>query len=558
MEFVAPVLAQLSQLSDFSMPGSALLLALCLVATAILTAGGGLLLLTQFAPRLRVDWPAVDTDNGELVFLFDETRLRDASSAGRALLALGPDRLPPWPRLMHILSARFPDLEQKLGGLAAVTRLTCRAGGDDPGELHAQWCHGLVRLELVDRPAALGSPPTDSGPDSFTRQALQERLDALSRTLDAAPMPVWRETAAGRVIWANRSYLNLTGAQEGGDDLPQLFEALPRPPREVANENGKSGPDLIRRAPARAEAIANGETPPGERLWFECHSKWQDDTVLTYALPAQQIVRAEASLREFVQTLTKTFAQLTTGLAIFDRHRRLAVFNPALTDLSTLPPQFLSARPTLTAFLDSLREAQRMPEPRDYRSWRSAIAALEQDAEEGTYQETWSLPGGQTLKVTGRPHPDGALAFLFEDITSEIALTRRFRSELELGQSIADSLDEAIVVFSRTGLVLMSNEAHARLWDQDPGAMLAEIGATEVIAHWQSRCRPSPVWGELRDFLQAETERAEWDGELRMRDGTALVCRFVPIAGGATLVTFQQAERLSTRKVWATLPARTG
>ncbi|MEQ3625713.1 MAG: PAS-domain containing protein [Celeribacter sp.] len=549
MEFLAPLLAQLSDLLSGGASGSTPFLALCLVLTALLAAGGGLLILAQLRPGVRVDWTPL-SNTTELVFLFDETRLRDASGPARALLALGPQRLAPWPRLLHILSSQFPDIEQQLAGLAAATRLTCTAADDDPAELRAQWCHGLVRLELIDRPRA--SQGEADAQDSFTRSALQGQADALRLTLDAAPMPIWRETIDGRVIWANRTYLNLARVPPDDDALPHLFDTLPRPPRDRDNA------ELIRRAPARPSPSADADAPPDDQLWFECHSRWQEDTVLTYALPAQQIVRAEASLREFVQTLTKTFAHLTTGLAIFDRHRRLAVFNPALTDLSALPPEFLSGRPTLTAFLDALREAQRIPEPRDYRSWRSAIAALEQDAEEGTYQETWSLPGGQTLRVTGRPHPDGALAFLFEDITSEIALTRRFRSELELGQSIADSLEEAIAVFSRTGLLLMSNEAHARLWDQDPGAMLAEIGANEVIGHWQSRCRPSPVWGELRDFLHSETERAEWDGDLRMRDGTALTCRFVPIAGGATLVTFQHTERLSARKLWAALPARTG
>ena len=68
---------------------------------------------------------------------------------------------------------------------------------------------------------------------------------------------------------------------------------------------------------------------------------------MMFALPADAAVRAERSLREFVQTLTKTFADLPIGLAIFDQSRKLQLFNPSLIDLTRLPTGFLTARPTL-------------------------------------------------------------------------------------------------------------------------------------------------------------------------------------------------------------------
>ena len=58
-------------------------------------------------------------------------------------------------------------------------------------------------------------------------------------------------------------------------------------------------------------------------------------------------------------------------------------------------------------------------------------------ATDGRYQETWSLENGQTYSIRGRPHPDGATAFLIEDITAEVTLTRNFRAELEQSQNSA-------------------------------------------------------------------------------------------------------------------------
>ena len=260
--------------------------------------------------------------------------------------------------------------------------------------------------------------------------------------------------------------------------------------------------------------------------------------IVHYALPADAAVKAEGSLREFVQTLSKTFAHLPIGLAIFDRQRQLALFNPALVDLTGAEVEFLSARPTLHAFLDRLRERQVIPEPKDYASWRQQMMDLEKQASRGLYEDTWTLPSGQTYHVVGRPHPDGAVAFLLEDITAEITLTRRFRSEIELGQAVVDTVEEAIVVFSPAGELILSNSAYDTLWGVEPALTLGKVTVVDSIRRWQEVSKPDPAFGDIRDFVLAMEERAAWTADLRLLGGDVLVCRVVPLPGGATLVAF--------------------
>lgn len=64
-----------------------------------------------------------------------------------------------------------------------------------------------------------------------------------------------------------------------------------------------------------------------------------------------------------------------------------------------------------------------LPEPEDYKAWRVEFAVLEKAAASGQYEETQALLNGQTYRVTGRPHPDGTVAFLMEDICAEMSLT---------------------------------------------------------------------------------------------------------------------------------------
>ena len=163
---------------------------------------------------------------------------------------------------------------------------------------------------------------------------------------------------------------------------------------------------------------------------------------------------------------------------------------------------------------------------------------METAAANGTYEETWSLASGQTYRVTGRPHPDGAVAFLFEDISAEISLTRRFRAELENGQAVIDSLDEAIAVFSPSGILTLSNAAYSRLWGIDQTTILGNFGIIDATRAWGEQCAPTPVWGDAREFVGTMSERAEWTSDVRLKDGRCVHCRFTPISGGATLAGF--------------------
>jgi PAS domain-containing protein len=251
-------------------------------------------------------------------------------------------------------------------------------------------------------------------------------------------------------------------------------------------------------------------------------------------------VQAEASLRSFTQTLTRTFAHLPIGLAVFDGARQLALFNPALTDLTGLAPDFLSARPTLTGFLDALRERAMLPEPKDYVAWRRTFADLEQAAAGGLFEETWSLPGGQTYRVTGRPHPNGGLALLIEDISTEMTRTRRYRADLELGQAVIDAMEEAVAVFSAAGQLVMSNAAYADLWGHDPASTLGgDTGIAAIGEHWRSRSAPTTLWDRAEDYVAAAHDEEAWTDSTRLADGRALHCRFAHLAGGATLAAFR-------------------
>ena len=414
------------------------------------------------------------------IFLFRNGRLADATPPARSIMdgCAGND-----------LAALKIWLGQRFGDLAALDTLAEHQGR---AQLNGHGGAGSARLRLLAEETADGAlrltlvrPDAETAGivvDSLSQQAMEEELALLRAIVEGAPMMITRRDDAGRIVWANAAYLD---AAERGDPAAT---AWPLP--EILQPDATSGPEGGSRR-ARIE-VADSTS------WFDCYEFRDGAGLTTYALPADAEVRAEQSLREFLQTLTKTFADLPIGLAIFDRDRQLQLFNPALIDLTGLSAGFLTSRPSLYSVLDQLRELRMIPEPRDYRSWRKQITTLEAAASAGYHVETWSLPGGRTYRVTGRPHPGGAVAFLFDDITSEVTLTRKFRADLTLGSQVLDGLDQALIVFNAVGQVVMANKCYTELWGAAPGRM------TEALQIWRGEWTEAPGLAELERELARE------------------------------------------------------
>lgn len=455
------------------------------------------------------------------IFLFDGDSLIDSTPEARGLLAASQAPGTEWEKLMAFLAPRFDGLEAQLLRLPELGSFDLASRCASPAlTLRAEHRGGLSQLELRD--AASGAT---QGSDPLIQRAVLEELSMLRDAIAAAPLLVWRENGAGEVIWANGPYLLqscavLTEGRELGWPLPRLF--TPATSQKDLNDHRQ-----------------NLKLPSGQQAWFTISSKVETLGWLRYAVQADGAVQAETALRDFMQTFTKTFAQLPIGLAIFDADRKLQLFNPALLDLTQLPADFLSMRPTLLSVLDAMRDRKMLPEPKDYRGWRRQLSEMEKAAASGLYEETWNLPDGQTYKVVGRPHPNGAIALMIEDISTEMLRTRRFRADLELGQSVIDQLEDAIAVFDQAGLLVMSNAAYAQLWGHNPSAWVSDCSLRSLSAHWRSLSPPSGLWAEVEDYVATIGDREAWHAEARLLDGRLLDCEFAPLAGGATLARFR-------------------
>lgn len=328
------------------------------------------------------------------------------------------------------------------------------------------------------------------------------RRDA-ARVADGLPFPAWLE-GMGRdePEWANPAFLRLS----------------PEDRLRIVQQDGRV-------------VIGTGDG----RVTFDRRRVGD----IGFALPSDDLVRAEGNLRDLVQTMTQTFAQLPLGVAVFDDRRLLTSFNPVMADLTGLSPSFLSRRPSLTAILDAMRDRNMVPEPANWKAWRAGLADMERAAAKGVFEDVWALPGGQIYRVTGRQHRGGGLALMIEDISSEILRGRRYRASLDLCQSVIDRVEEAIAVFAASGQLVLSNRAYASLWGHDPANGAAKFDLRQVAGHWRAASAPTALWSELEAFGDLTDDRQGWQGEARLIDGRLIRCRCEPLTEGAMLVGFR-------------------
>lgn len=416
-----------------------------------------------------------------------------------------------WADLRDWLASRFDDLPETLTDLPANSPVS-RSGSDtaDTARLELRRQDHGTRITLCD-------PPHACPAERHQMLDAQSRLETTTEVLHSAPYPIWRTTPDGALMWKNPA------CSAAFDPISQA---------------------IIRPEPGEATISRFNHTPQGggRPVWFEVHSTHHGNSILHHANDITKIVTAETMQKDFVQTLTKTFAYLTTGLAVFDRGRKLAMFNPALVDLTSLPAQFLSARPDLTAFFDHLRNSNVMPEPRSYASWRSQINDVIESAEGGLYQETWSLPNDVTYRVTGRPHPDGAVAFLFEDISADVMLARSFRTQVDLRQSALDGLPAAVIVMGQDGVLSFCNAAATRLLRIDPDSCFADMSASDLVRACE-RVLPDPhAWQDIEAGLRGRASSGAITRLIATTSGPCITCQVEPLPGGARMLTLHEHE----------------
>lgn len=273
----------------------------------------------------------------------------------------------------------------------------------------------------------------------------------------------------------------------------------------------------------------------GQEKWFSTTST----TGLSFGIPIDSLIKTEGTLKRFMATLSTTFAHLTVGIAVFNDDNTLHLFNPALTNLLNLDPTWLAMRPGMASFFDNLRENRHIPDRKNYIEWRRNFLCISGSESPQGRTEQWLLPDGRTLQVTAQPHSQGAVAFLFEDISAQIAVERQHRTETALNQAVLDKVSDAVVVLDSAGAITFANTNFDQVFD----VVSTESFAIPSIKILTNSLKDTPTskqfWDTLRATISRSVNKPTWKGGLQTKNGMRVPTSISSGPNGSTLIVFK-------------------
>ena len=127
------------------------------------------------------------------------------------------------------------------------------------------------------------------------------------------------------------------------------------------------------------------------------------------------VTAAEARLQQHADAHAATLDTLQTAVAIFGPDQKLSFYNKAFVRL------WACRKPSSTSIRAKAKSSTGCATPASCRSsatTRPGSAAgwryTRNGARERASEDTWHMPGGQTIRVVTQPHPFGGLTFLYE------------------------------------------------------------------------------------------------------------------------------------------------
>lgn len=350
----------------------------------------------------------------------------------------------------------------------------------------------------------------------------------LRAMLDLLAQPIWMRDQQGRLTWVNEPYAFAVDAEGSADVVARQIEFVDPALRQSASELLHRGEMFQIRAPSIVG---------GHRRIFDIVETPLASGSLGYAADISDLEAVRSDLQEQMASHVRTLDQLPTAVAIFNERQRLTFCNLAYRKLFQLDEAYLASQPTDGEILDRLRDARRLPEQADYKSWKRSLHDAYRSLE--TVETAWYLPSNRTLRVVINPNPQGGVTYLFDDVTEQAHLESNYITQSRVQSETLDTLKEGVAVFGQDGRLRLSNAAFATLWSIDKGRLIAKPHIDQIILLAHDLYADPTIWSEIKSTIVGVSDQRQGRSfRLDRHDGSVLECSLAPLPDGSTLVTF--------------------
>jgi signal transduction histidine kinase len=382
------------------------------------------------------------------------------------------------------------------------------------------------------------------------RGKLGRAIEALSALIEAAPFPMWHRGPDYRLTLVNSAYVGAVEAGSASDVVTNGLELIEPAggagPAGIAREAHEAGRISIRTVPATIAGarrmIRIVDVPLGEA------------GVAGYAVDVEELEEARADLARFTRAQRDLLDRLSAGVAQFAADRGLSFYNQPFVRMFALQTDWLTDGPEFDRVLERMREAQRLPEARDFPGWKAERRAWFTQGNEAL-EEAWQLPNGAHLRVVAQPLPDGGLLLIFEDRTEQLQLASARDTLLQVRTATFDNLFEAIGVFAADGRLHLWNSRFRDVWELSEDVLLQHPRVDALVEMVASRLANPARAGLIRELVRtATTERKQRSGRVALANGRHYEFAVVPLPDGNAL--FTMLDITASRKIEAALRDR--
>jgi PAS domain-containing protein len=230
--------------------------------------------------------------------------------------------------------------------------------------------------------------------------------------------------------------------------------------------------------------------------------------------------------------------RMPLAVAVFDSKQKLVSYNAAYAGLWEFSKAWLDACPSYGDILDRLRDQRKIPEQRNFASWKQAHLQSFASADRQE-EEFWHMPNGKSVRIVTQPQLQGGTFALFEDITERLRLEASLNLLTQVQKATLDTLDEGMAIFSTDGRLVLHNTLFASMWQLSESELEGQPHFAEIANLCTARIGRDGIWGIVSAGVNSATpERfGEW-GKARRADGRILSLALSRLPNGATVVTF--------------------
>jgi len=259
--------------------------------------------------------------------------------------------------------------------------------------------------------------------------------------------------------------------------------------------------------------------------------------VAGFALDVQDLEESRAELARQIQSQRDLVDRMTAGAAQFDSERVLSFFNGPFAAMAQLDPDWLAEKPEFDRILERMREHNRVPETRDFPTWKAERREWFMSPEE-VVEEDWMLPGGDHWRVVGQTLPDGGLRLFLEDRTEQARLASARDTLLRVRSATLDNLFEAIGVFSSDGRLYLWNRRFSQVWGLDEEWLAEHPRVDEMVPALARKLVNPTAAAQIREMVRKTiSDREAANGRITLTDGRHFEFAAVPLPDGNALFT---------------------